>query len=241
MRSLSAARIYAVFGSESFGSARSISDSEELDEYIIFNDLFDLGFSESRTFAPLDSYGYHLESAAPGTALQSLFSLRNRKRYLRSHVAPLGLSFAPVAEDLDEAFNRAAELLSTRHRLEEVAPYISRLVEAEEAVTKAEVERQLTEAFQNRQAMAALMADDWLGLRILDELSSVGSLRFSELTALSNDDKDAMAAALSRLAATGMLEIQGNRFICTRRGADVLQNLGFNVVSSESKAAEGST
>lgn len=163
---------------------------------------------------------------------------------LHAHLTPLMLLRGPDTENVDEAFNRAAEFLSTRRRVAEVnalGRYVSRMTEAEQALNKAESERRLAQAFQNRRSMTALMSGDWLGLRVLYELSAAEAVKFSDLTGMTGGDTDLMAVIVAQLLAAGMVEARGNLFACSRKGAQVLQNLESAASSGHAEVAVHST
>jgi hypothetical protein len=131
-------------------------------------------------------------------------------------------------ELIDDTFNRAAGLLwsrSRRHGNEAIRVYLSNAERAEKAASRAEIESKLGEAFKNRQAMAALMMENWLGLRLLSELAAHEKSTISELTSLVGADIDLTAAALAKLVGSGLAEVSGKFFVCNSKGSSVLRTL----------------
>jgi hypothetical protein len=228
-------RMLTAFGRESFDVIGTVIDPIEPEDYVV-----SIGALESEHYAgnllthvPFETFGYSPDRAALGHIVGF------PGFYSASVTLP-----GELQTTLDEAFNRAAELLSTRYhsqRAKTLGRYVARVAEAEQAVNRAESERRLAQAFQNRQSMAALMADDWLGLHVLYELANKEALTFSELVELADDNKDAMAIVVARLAASGMVETRGNTFACTQRGAEAVRNLESAVSSENSGAAAEST
>jgi hypothetical protein len=168
---------------------------------------------------PLKAFEYPSESIRSRAAAHHLFLLSGARPTNQDN-------FELEIEDLNEAFNRAAEILSSRRRAEAgaFAPYISRVAQAEESINKAESERMVKEAFQNRQAMSALMANGWLGLHVIHELATE-ALSFSQLVDRINEEADIVAASVTQLASGDLIEAQENRLRCTMKGINTITNL----------------
>lgn len=129
---------------------------------------------------------------------------------------------------IDDIFNHAAELLSDLHRRHEgeaAEIYLSKAALAEQAAGKAKIDHKLVEAFKNRQAMAALMTGDWLGLRLLSEITDREKITISDLFQIVGGDIDVIAAVLAQLVGSGLVDVSDKFFICTSRGSSILRTL----------------
>lgn len=138
-------------------------------------------------------------------------------------------------ENIGTLINRAAELLAVRHQHsqhESIRQYVSSALEAKRAADQAEVDRNLTGSSKNRQAMAALMAHDWLGYRLLHELANSRPRSLSDLVSKAEAEADEAAAVLANLVRGGLIETQGDAFACTSRGNQVLESLQTSIESA---------
>lgn len=128
----------------------------------------------------------------------------------------------------DEIFNRAAELLWDRYRRESeeaIRVYLSNAAPVRRGKNRAELDRRTEEAFNSREAMAALMTEGWLGLRLLSELAESEKSTISSLSQRVGADIDVTAVALAQLVKNGMTEASGKFFVCSSKGRTVLRNL----------------
>ena len=142
--------------------------------------------------------------------------------------APSAKGLRLERKNFDRIFNTLAERLWRRRLKEKTAAinvYGARAENLERTSNEAERDRRLEEAFKNREAMAALMADQWIGLHLLDVLNSLGKGTVSELAARVSTDVDSAAVILARMLRSDLVEISDSHFLCTRRGVQILENL----------------
>lgn len=103
--------------------------------------------------------------------------------------------------------------------------YESRLHETQCALQTAENEKIIEEACGNRDLIATLMDDEWLGLRLLAQLriskaSSATSLRSSVGATLNS-----VAVGLAQLVRYGAADVEDGFFVITARGSNILTSI----------------
>lgn len=103
--------------------------------------------------------------------------------------------------------------------------YESRLHETQRALQTAENETIIEEACGNRDLIAALMGDEWLGLRLLAQLriskaASATSLRSSVRATLNS-----VAVGLAQLVRYGAADVEDGFFVITARGSNILTSI----------------
>lgn len=156
-------------------------------------------------------------------------------RYYRVAEYPsfVDLSYTVDAALLDEFMGRVEidllpQLLPgsrTVRPLRIASLYESRLHETQRALQTAENETIIEEACGNRDLIAALMGDEWLGLRLLAQLriskaASATSLRSSVRATLNS-----VAVGLAQLVRYGAADVEDGFFVITARGSNILTSI----------------
>jgi len=92
--------------------------------------------------------------------------------------------------------------------------------------SQSETTRVLKQASNDRELVRALMAEDWLGLEVLDALQDppIG-LTISSLARKTDRDVDLLATTLAALVQFGALNRTGTLFCCSRSGQMILEKL----------------
>jgi predicted transcriptional regulator len=107
-----------------------------------------------------------------------------------------------------------------------VHAYVEENQFAEPLSTEAGFETVLTEAYEQREAMSALAREDWLGLRLLELMSSNEERTASELAERTGAPIDIVAGILAQLTAARILDVEeGRAFILTERGDDLIDRI----------------
>lgn len=107
--------------------------------------------------------------------------------------------------------------------------YGDKLRQTEVNSQRIEIEKALTEAYDNRELLAALMHHDWLGLQFLAHLRACGRMRFSDFLSRFGVDTDHLAGIIAQLARGGVVSLKDEVwFVCTEKGLNLLQNLERN-------------
>lgn len=83
----------------------------------------------------------------------------------------------------------------------------------------------LIEVKRNRELVEAVMAEDWLGLKLLALLRSTNAVSLAELVAAAKTDAAKAGPILIHLVQSGAVSLEGEYFSCTPRGLDFLNNL----------------
>jgi hypothetical protein len=101
--------------------------------------------------------------------------------------------------------------------------YETRLRDLREQLRTLEAERVVAKATLNRALLGAMVDDDWLGSRLLAQLTQ--PMTVGALAMLVGTPPDRIAAALARLHRGGAVDVEGDRFLRTARGAELLARL----------------
>jgi predicted transcriptional regulator len=85
-------------------------------------------------------------------------------------------------------------------------------------------EEQLAEAFKEREAMSALMANEWLGLRVLSLLTEGGTTA-TQIASKTERSLDTVAGTLARLTTARVLDTDGQIFRLTEKGEELIERI----------------
>lgn len=86
-------------------------------------------------------------------------------------------------------------------------------------------ERVLREAEVNRRLLQSLMVNDWLGLELLFQLTTVSQVTQTDLAALVEKDDAAVTATISRLIDSGLVEEAAGKYSCSSFGSEILERV----------------
>jgi len=90
----------------------------------------------------------------------------------------------------------------------------------------------LAKAHANRELINVLMAENWLGLRLLTQLNSRAQASASDLASAVGAHIESVKSLLAQLVQFGAVEEQQRSFTCTDRGAKLLQSLEDTISTS---------
>jgi hypothetical protein len=107
-------------------------------------------------------------------------------------------------------------------------PYEAKLRAIEGRLSQLQWEKALEEAWKSRELMSALMAEEWLGLRLLLELHQFGKQQSSEIARRTGADIDRVGAVLARLLKFEAVEVHGLAFSSSELGSETLRKLRVN-------------
>jgi len=162
--------------------------------------------------------------------------------YFKDNTVPIPPSF--VDTDLDkvqklEAFKeelRRSHVVSTYLTPEKLAASIQtdlhnlmarQMQEENASANKIATEAQHVQSVRqsSEEIAAVLMAEQWLGLRIMSQLRSESGLTAIELGNRLQADLELIAALLARLAQSGIVGVQRSSFVCAAKGLEILSNI----------------
>lgn len=103
--------------------------------------------------------------------------------------------------------------------------YESRLHETQRALQTAENEKIIEEACGNRDLIAALMGDEWLGLRLLAQLRISKAASATSLRSSVGATLNSVAVGLAQLVRYGAADVEDGFFVITARGSSILTSI----------------
>jgi len=83
----------------------------------------------------------------------------------------------------------------------------------------------LREAEANRRLLQSLMVNDWLGLELLFQLTTVSQVTQTDLAALLERDDAAVMATISRLIDSGLVDDAAGTYTCSSFGSEILERV----------------
>jgi hypothetical protein len=86
-------------------------------------------------------------------------------------------------------------------------------------------EQVLREAEANRRLLQSLIVNDWLGLEVLFQLTTVSQVARTDLAALVERDDAAVTSTISRLIDSGLVEDAAGKYTCSSFGCELLERV----------------